>query len=116
MLTAPLCLLSPLQYLNSLNLVKVNWSKIGARYTNTTAQADGAGATTVLTAKRVFNWVVDFLTRCVAAGRLALCPLTTGRADASIARCCFPRRRLTRRDFQQRATFVGGFVLGLRLG
>lgn len=49
--------------MNSLNLVKVNWSKIGARYTNATAQADGLGGTTVLTAKRAFNWVVDFLTR-----------------------------------------------------
>lgn len=58
--------------MNSLNLVKVNWSKIGARYTNATAQADGLGGTTVLTAKRAFNWVVDFLTRCERVADLLL--------------------------------------------
>ncbi|CDZ98471.1 FUN14 [Phaffia rhodozyma] len=68
-----------LQYLNSINLVKVNWTKIGSRYDSLTTSNGEKG---VLTVTRLWNWITDFLTR----------------------------------DFQQRATFLGGLALGIRVG
>ncbi|KAL7415045.1 hypothetical protein BDY24DRAFT_383533 [Mrakia frigida] len=73
-----------LQYLSSVNILKVNWSRASSAYEKlTSTPSDVPGGKSVgLTVTKLWGWVVDFLTR----------------------------------DFQQRATFLGGLALGLRVG
>ncbi|OSX65045.1 hypothetical protein POSPLADRAFT_1038908 [Postia placenta MAD-698-R-SB12] len=71
-----------LQYLGSLSLVRVDWSRASTRFENLFYTKDAAGRTKAPNVGSFFRWVIDFLTS----------------------------------DFQQRASFVAGFALGLRIG
>ncbi|KAI0780789.1 FUN14 family-domain-containing protein [Trametes elegans] len=71
-----------LQYLGSLSLVRVDWSRAATRFENLFYTKDATGATRPPNVGSLFRWVIDFLTA----------------------------------DFQQRASFIAGFTLGLRIG
>ncbi|KAI0362261.1 hypothetical protein OH77DRAFT_1389225 [Trametes cingulata] len=71
-----------LQYLGSLSLVRVDWSRAATRFENLFYTKDATGAKRPPNVGSLFRWIIDFLTA----------------------------------DFQQRATFVAGFALGLRIG
>jgi len=71
-----------LQYLGSLSLVRVDWSRAATRFENLFYTKDATGKTRAPSVGSLFRWISDFLTA----------------------------------DFQQRASFVAGFALGLRIG
>ena len=71
-----------IQYLNSVGIITVNWSKVGARYNKYFATPDETGKEVAPTVGRLFGWLINFLTA----------------------------------DFAPRATFLAGFMLGLRVG
>ncbi|KAI8998509.1 FUN14 family-domain-containing protein [Trametes punicea] len=71
-----------LQYLGSLSLVRVDWSRAATRFENLFYTRDATGAKRPPNVGSLFRWIIDFLTA----------------------------------DFQQRASFVAGFALGLRIG
>ncbi|KAH9857023.1 FUN14 family-domain-containing protein [Lenzites betulinus] len=71
-----------LQYLGSLSLVRVDWSRTATRFENLFYTKDASGARKPPNVGSLFRWIIDFLTA----------------------------------DFQQRASFVAGFGLGLRIG
>lgn len=70
------------QYLGSMSLVRVDWSRAATRFENLFYTKDATGATRPPNVGSLFRWIVDFLTA----------------------------------DFQQRASFIAGFTLGLRIG
>ncbi|OSD08717.1 hypothetical protein PYCCODRAFT_1448877 [Trametes coccinea BRFM310] len=71
-----------LQYLGSLSLLRVDWSRAATRFENLFYTTDATGAKRPPNVGSLFRWIIDFLTA----------------------------------DFQQRASFVAGFTLGLRIG
>ncbi|KAI0082737.1 hypothetical protein K474DRAFT_1654889 [Panus rudis PR-1116 ss-1] len=71
-----------LQYFGSVNVLRVDWSKLSTRFENLFYTKDAQGIRRPPNVASLFRWIVDFL--------------TTG--------------------FQQRASFIAGFALGLRIG
>ncbi|KAJ3551996.1 hypothetical protein NM688_g4391 [Phlebia brevispora] len=71
-----------LQYLGSLSLVRVDWTRMSGRFENLFYREDVQGIRRPPSIGSVMRWLIDFLTA----------------------------------DFQQRASFVAGFALGLRVG
>ncbi|KZT11248.1 uncharacterized protein LAESUDRAFT_614647, partial [Laetiporus sulphureus 93-53] len=71
-----------LQYLGSLDLLHVDWSRSATGFENLFYTKDATGAKRAPSAGSFFKGIVDFLTA----------------------------------DFQQRASFIAGFALGLRIG
>ncbi|KZT68216.1 hypothetical protein DAEQUDRAFT_745853 [Daedalea quercina L-15889] len=71
-----------LQYLGSLSLLRVDWSRAASRFENLFYTTDAAGHNRPPNVGSLFRWITDFLTA----------------------------------DFQQRASFIAGFVLGIRIG
>ncbi|OCH95029.1 hypothetical protein OBBRIDRAFT_768631 [Obba rivulosa] len=71
-----------LQYLGSLSLVRVDWSRAAQRFENLFYSRDATGVKRPPNVGSLMRWLTDFLTA----------------------------------DFQQRASFIAGFALGLRIG
>ncbi|EKM55381.1 uncharacterized protein PHACADRAFT_94975 [Phanerochaete carnosa HHB-10118-sp] len=71
-----------LQYFGSLNLVRVDWARMSARFENLFYTTDATGAKRAPSVGSLVRWIVNFLTA----------------------------------DFQQRASFIAGFALGIRVG
>lgn len=70
------------QYFGSLNLIRIDWTRMSSRFENLFYTTDARGTKRAPSIGSLFRWIVDFLTA----------------------------------DFQQRATFIAGFGLGLRIG
>ncbi|KAI0724101.1 FUN14 family-domain-containing protein, partial [Fomitopsis betulina] len=71
-----------LQYLGSLNLLRVDWSRMAFRFENMFFTTEATGRKKAPNVGSLFRWFTDFLTA----------------------------------DFQQRASFIAGFMLGIRIG
>ncbi|TFY53161.1 hypothetical protein EVJ58_g9605 [Rhodofomes roseus] len=71
-----------LQYLGSLNLLRVDWPRMASRFENLFYTTDAVGRKKAPNVGSLLRWITDFLTA----------------------------------DFQQRASFIAGFALGIRIG
>lgn len=83
-----------LQYMNSRKFISVDWKKVAGNYDSTFGTKTATGEVRAPTVSNAWNWFVDFVT-------------------ANFQRESTPcDQELT----SERATFIAGMVLGLRLG
>ena len=80
--TLPSISLLCIQYLGSLNLLRVDWPRVASRFESLFYTTDAAGRKKAPNVASLFRLITDFLTA----------------------------------DFQQRASFIAGFLLGIRIG